>query len=350
MGRAEANRERIGDMLVASGLITSAQLSEALQAQRGSRLPLGKQLVALGYVGESKLIQVLSNQLSVPWVSMERVEFPGELLSLLPADVVDRYTVMPIYIRNARGRGDTLYVAMDDPTDDVALQAIANVTGLKVRAMIASPTELRNAIEERYFGKRPASQPPAQRSPQFLDESSVRIAKPGKPAARPRDDDHKAVKPPPPPPKPPTTTRVDGAVPVDQYAAPSNPPGSEGAAARTLTLLDGTRIKLPSNKKGGAAQNITRVRHVVKAVSAASAELGAGHALRWHDIVQALIDAATTRGVILTRKELGQAWTEARQREAEAQAEKSANGQQAPTAGPAPSAGRPGHKGSPENG
>jgi type IV pilus assembly protein PilB len=349
MGRPEANRERIGDMLVASGLINSAQLSEALQAQRGSRLPLGKQLVALGHVSEGKLIQVLSNQLSVPWVSMERVEFPGELLSLLPADIVDRYTVMPVYVRNARGRGDTLYVAMDDPTDDAALLAIANATGLKVRAMIASPTELRNAIEERYFGKRPASQPPTSRTAQFLDESSVRIAKPGArpPPPRSRDDEHKA-KPPPPPPKSPAT-RAEGAVPVDQYAAPSNPPG-EGAAARTLTLLDGTRIKLPTNKKGGATQSITRVRHVVKAVSAASAELGAGHALRWHDIVQALIDAATARGVILTRKELGQAWTEARQREAEAQAAKSA---ETPQAGASPNpagAGRPNHKGGPGNG
>jgi type IV pilus assembly protein PilB len=148
MGRPEANRERIGGMLVASGLITRAQLVEALDAQRKSRLPLGKQLVSLGHVGEAQLIQILSNQLSVPWVSMERVEFPSELLSLLPAELADRYTAMPIYVRNVRGRGETLYVAMDDPTDDIALHAIAEVTGLKVRAMIASPSELRSAMAE----------------------------------------------------------------------------------------------------------------------------------------------------------------------------------------------------------
>jgi hypothetical protein len=322
MGRPEANRERIGDMLVASGLITSAQLSEALQAQRGSRMPLGKQLVALGYVGEVKLIQVLSNQLSVPWVSMERVEFPGELLSLLPADLVDRHTVMPIYIRNVRGRGDTLYVAMDDPTDDVALSAIAQATGLKVRAMIASPSELRNAIEERYFGKRPPSHPPAPRTHQFGEESTGRISKPGaRPPAKPKAEEAPAARRPPPPPKP--TAKVEGAVAVDQYAAPSSPPGAEGASSRTLTLLDGTRIQLPSARKGSASQTATKVRHVVKAVSAASAEAGAtAGSLRWHDIVQALIDAAAARGVTLSRKEIGDAWREARAREAQAQAEK----------------------------
>jgi type IV pilus assembly protein PilB len=333
MGRPEANRERIGDMLVASGLITNTQLGEALGAQRSSRMPLGKQLVALGYVGEAQLIQVLSNQLSVPWVSMERVEFPGELLSLLPAELVDRYTVMPVYIRSVKGRGDTLYVAMDDPTDDMALSAIATATGLKVRAMIASPSELRNAIEERYFGKRPASTPPAVRGAQFGDESTGRISKPGRLPTKPKPEDESKVlerapikeepkaKRPPPPPKP--GARVEGAVPVDQYAAPSNPPGQEGSG-RTLTLLDGTRIQLPSTKKGAASHGASKVRHVVKAVSAASAELGAAAGpLRWHDIVQAVIDAAAARGVTLSRKEIGEAWKQARAHEASAQAERS---------------------------
>jgi hypothetical protein len=212
---------------------------------------------------------------------------------------------------------------MDDPTDDMALVAIASATGLKVRAMIASPSELRNAIEERYFGKRPASTPPAVRGAQFGDESTGRVSKPGRmpTKAKPEDDakakDDPKAKRPPPPPKP--QARVDGAVPVDQYAAPSNPPGGE-APGRTLTLLDGTRVKLPSNKKAATAHAASKVRHVVKAVSAASAELGASAGpLRWHDIVQAVIDAAAARGVTLSRKEIGDAWKEARAHEAKAQ-------------------------------
>lgn len=312
MGRPEANRERIGDMLVASGLITRVQLGEALDAQRKTRMPLGKQLVALGYVGEVQLIQILSNQLSVPWVSMERVEFPSELLSLITAELADRHTVMPIYVRNVRGRGDTLYVAMDDPTDDIALTAIASVTGLKVRAMIASPSELRNAIEERYFGaKRRSSLPPAGSHPgQFGEESTGRVSKPGRAPAKPKPDaeDAKLSKAKPPPP-PKVAPRVEGAVPVDQYSAPSSPPGD--TSSRTLTLLDGTRIQLPSAKRAQTAQAITKVRHVVKAISAASTELNAGP-LRWHDILQAVLDAAAARGVSLSRTEVADAWRSAR--------------------------------------
>jgi hypothetical protein len=314
MGRPEANRERIGDMLVASGLITRAQLGEALEAQRRSRLPIGKQLVSLGHVGEIQLIQILSNQLSVPWVSMERVEFPSELLSLLPAELADRYTVMPIYVRNVRGRGDTLYVAMDDPTDDIALHAIAQITGLKVRAMIASPSELRGVIEERYFGAKTHSFPPPGGAPhsQFGEESTGPVSKPGRTPTRNRlepAEDAKQAKPKAPPPPPKAPARVEGTVAVDQYTAPSSPPG--GDAARTLTLLDGTRIQLPSAKRGQTAQAITKVRHVVKAVSAASSELGAGP-LRWHDILQAVLDAAAARGVTLTRNEVAEAFRSSR--------------------------------------
>lgn len=308
MVRPEANRERIGDMLVASGLISSLQLGEALGAQRKSHLPLGKQLVVLGYVGEAQLIQVLSNQLSVPWVSIERVEFSAELLSRLPAELADRHTAMPVYVRHVRGRGETLYVAMDDPTDELALATIAQATGFNVRAMIASPSELRTAIEERYFGAKPVSRHPPKPAA-FGDEKTGRTAKVLPPKARETEDPRAAKVRPPPPPK--VHARGEGAVPVDQYSAPSRPPGAD--SGRTLTLLDGTRIQLPSAKKAGSTQSIAKVRHVVKAISAASTDLPDGGPLRWHDIVQALIDAAAARGVTLTRSEVAEAWLKAKQ-------------------------------------
>lgn len=322
MGRPEVTRERIGDMLLASGLISRAQLDEALAAQRTSRLPIGKQLVALGYVRESQLVQVLSNQLSVPWVSLDRIEFSAELLARLPGELADRYSVMPVYVRNPQGRGETLYVAMDDPSDDEAIAAIGRTTGLKVRAMIASPSDLRSAIEERYFGARISKAPaPAagaardDRSGSFVREKRVPTLPKAEPEtrtpAREPQDEARAIKRPPPPPKaPPAPPRVDGAVPVEQYATPSRPPNE--SSARTLTLLDGTRIQLPSAKRATATQPATHVRHVVKAVSAASVENGHAGPVRWHDIVQAMIDAAAARGVTLTRKEIAEAWLQAR--------------------------------------
>jgi hypothetical protein len=120
-------------------------------------------------------------------------------------------------------------------------------------------------------------------------------------------------KPPPVPPRKPRESHrpADATVPVEQYETPSSPPAQQ--AARTLTLLDGTTISLPKNPSKRLVQDATEVRHVVKAVRAANADLGVEGAPRWHDIVQVLLDVLHARGLRITRKEVHEAWLRARQ-------------------------------------
>ncbi len=332
MARAEAPRERIGDMLLALGLINRAQLEEALATQQTSKLPLGKQLVANGSVSEVRLTQVLSNQLSVPWVSLERVEFPTDLLARVPGEIADRHSALPIYVRNVRGRGATLYVAMDDPTDEDALRKIADAANMAVRPMIAPPTEIRRAIEQRYFGALPGpfdestglrNLPPRgakQYAPANDNKSKegtgqVRVEATGQAKVEATGKQKK----PPPPPGPASQTRPDAVVAIEQYDAPSQPPPASAAANRTLTLLDGTQVKLPTSRKQSPSQDVRAVRHVVKAIRTARADLHSEDPLRWHDIVQAVIEALEIRGVRLTRKEIAEAWQEQRRKQPKAQ-------------------------------
>jgi type IV pilus assembly protein PilB len=316
MARADAPRERIGEMLLSLGLITRAQLDDALKSQGGSGLPIGKQLVALGSVSETRLTQVLSNQLSVPWVSLERVEFPAELLARIPAELADRRSVLPIYVRSVRGRGATLYVAMDDPTDEDALQELSNVASMPVRPMIAPPSEIRRAIEQRYFG---ASGRRATHSEPATGLRAVPKVN-GKPPAAPPvtasdAKSPKAKKPPPPPDA--KTARPEGVVSIEQYETPSQPPPAAAQPQRTLTLLDGTQIKLPSAKAAGAETSEVRaVRHVVKAIRSARSDKSVEDPLSWHDIVQTLLDALEGRSIRLSRREIADAWERARQKRA----------------------------------
>ena len=326
MARPDAPRERIGEMLVSLGLITRAQLDGALEAQRTTGMPLGKQLVALGSVSETRLTQVLSNQLSVPWVSLERVEFPSELLERIPGELADRHSVLPIYVRNVRGRGATLYVAMDDPTNEDALKAIAAAVSMPVRPMIAPPSEIRRAIDQRYFGA-PIRRPSTPEPNTGLRSLPGRKNKPA-PAVRapvPRNDANATPKaaPPrkPPPPPGPKAPRTEGVVTVEQYETPSQPPPQLDAAARTLTLLDGTQIKLPGGKAARDSQEVKAVRHVVKAIRSARAGQDNEQALRWHDIVQALLDTIEARGTRLTRTEIAQAWLRQRAKREESKAQ-----------------------------
>ena len=151
-------RLRLGQLLVDAKLITEQALQEVLGRQGADGRRLGVLLVEGGFINETQLTQILSHQLSVPWVSLLHVEFSRQLLNLVPHDVADRYCLVPIYVRHVRKQGDTLYVAMDDPTNEDGLSACREHAGLPVRAMIAPPLDIRNAIRV-YYGS--AGRPPA---------------------------------------------------------------------------------------------------------------------------------------------------------------------------------------------
>jgi len=160
----ETPRIRLGELLVRAGLITPEQLEEALSEQRRVGKRLGSLLVDSGLVSETQVTQILSQQLSVPWVSLHHIDFSRDLLDLVPVDLVERYCLIPIYIRRVRGLGDALYVAMDDPTNAQALAEVAERSRLHVRAMIAPPSDIRSAIYS-YYGIGAPPAPPAPLAP-----------------------------------------------------------------------------------------------------------------------------------------------------------------------------------------
>jgi type IV pilus assembly protein PilB len=136
--------------LVDGGLITSDQLYIALayQSEKGGKL--GQILTTLGFVDETRLTQTLSRQLSVPWVSLAHVEFSRELVQLVPRRVAERFGLIPVFVRHVRNSTSFLYIAMEDPTNDVALSKVADHCRLTVRPMIACPSDIRAAIKAHY--------------------------------------------------------------------------------------------------------------------------------------------------------------------------------------------------------
>ena len=239
---------------------------------------LGKQLVALGYVSEVQLTQVLVATSSACRGCRSSASSSPRPARARAGEVADRHCVMPIYVRSVRDQGDTLYVAMDDPTDEEVLRKIADAASMPVRPMIASPTEIRRAIEQRYFGAPPGPfddtgmgnlphRGAKQYAPANDNKSAEAIAK-----DPPKTSAPAKIKKPPPPPGP-GATRPDALVALEQYDAPSQPPPAAGGAQRTLTLLDGTQVKSPSARKAAPAQDVRAVRHIIKAIRAAKAEL-----------------------------------------------------------------------------
>jgi type IV pilus assembly protein PilB len=167
--------KRIGELLVEAAVLSQSQLEQALFAQRKDGRKLGQLLIELGLVSEVQLTQTLSRQLSVAWVSLYHVDFSRSLLNLVPREIAEQFCLVPVFVRHVRNQGDTLYIAMDDPTNDAAIDEVSRAGSLPVMAMIACGSDIRAAIRVYYLGGIPTP-PPATRDdpPPTQAETPVR--------------------------------------------------------------------------------------------------------------------------------------------------------------------------------
>lgn len=181
-------RIRLGQLLVDAKILTAEQLDRVLAMQKTDGRRLGTLLVESGSVTETQVTQILSQQLSVPWVSLYHIDFSRQLLNLVPREVAEKYCLVPIYVRHVRKQGDTLYVAMDDPTNEAALEECRQWSGLPARAMIAAPSDIRNAIRVYYGGGRASVAPGAQadaRGPASQPAPAQAFTSPSRPSPAP---------------------------------------------------------------------------------------------------------------------------------------------------------------------
>jgi type IV pilus assembly protein PilB len=148
--------KRIGELLVAAGIVTEEQLQSALSEQEQVGGRVGEVLVRRGLVTEAVLTQILSHQLSVAWVSLDHVDFAKELLRLVPGELARELTLMPVLFRLGDKREKILYVAVDDPTNVPAMTKVAEATGMRVRPLIAPASDIKRAIKSQYFPDEPA--------------------------------------------------------------------------------------------------------------------------------------------------------------------------------------------------
>ena len=137
---------RLGELLLKAGLVTSDQLAEATNAQRNQGGRVGSHLVNLGHLEEHQLVDFLSRHFGVPSVDLRHIDLDDAVLNIIPADVARKYTVLPVSKTGAR-----VTIAMIDPTNVFAMEDIKFMTGYDVEPVVASEPALRAAID-RYYG------------------------------------------------------------------------------------------------------------------------------------------------------------------------------------------------------
>ncbi|MBM4041379.1 MAG: hypothetical protein FJ290_22995 [Planctomycetes bacterium] len=139
---------RLGDVLVEHGLITAAQRRAALKEQRASGGRLGEILVRDGLLSRDQLNWALGNLLHIPYVRPDVASIDPGLLSMVPLEVLRRCEAVPMALV-----GDDLTVAMADPTDVQAVEALrAAAPSARVHVAMADAAAVHqalNAVAER---------------------------------------------------------------------------------------------------------------------------------------------------------------------------------------------------------
>jgi type IV pilus assembly protein PilB len=143
--RASRRLLPLGDLLVNHGLITRAQLGEALREQKASSEKLGSILVRLKFITEDELAHFLSRQYGLPSVTLAALTVDPAVAQLVPVEVARRYDCLPI-----DRQGGALTLAMADPLNVHAIDHVMLLTGLRVLPVVAAQAAIREAIDRLY--------------------------------------------------------------------------------------------------------------------------------------------------------------------------------------------------------
>lgn len=139
------NKKRLGEMLLDAGLLTEKQLTEAAVNHKKANIKFGQFLVREGIVSEPQIIDQISSQLKLKRYRPDYYPIDVNLSKVIQADIARQYQVAPL-----KKTEFLLTIAMTDPMDIDALDAIEVFTNTEVEAVICTEQELKHLLGSLY--------------------------------------------------------------------------------------------------------------------------------------------------------------------------------------------------------
>lgn len=136
-------RDRLGELLVGTGVITQEQLTDALAYQQLHGGKLGQVLVKNLVVDEDTVARTLADQKGLEYVSLSMFPIDRDAASLIPARVAKRSSVIPIGFRDG-----SLLLAMSDPLDVETIDDMYLRTQMQIQPVVATASQIDYAVEK----------------------------------------------------------------------------------------------------------------------------------------------------------------------------------------------------------
>jgi type IV pilus assembly protein PilB len=135
-------RQQLGSLLLRDGLLTPAQLEQALAEKESHGRRLGEIVLAHGWVSPHALARALAEQHDLAYHDLATDEVDAEAARLLPEKFARRYHALPVRFLAP----DVVLVGVSDPTNVLASDDLRLALGLNVRFAVVPAPDLELAI------------------------------------------------------------------------------------------------------------------------------------------------------------------------------------------------------------
>ena len=138
--------KRIGELLIANEYITPEQLNKALEIQKKTAgKKIGEILVEQGFTTQNRVYKMLERQLGVKFVDLTGEVISKDMTRVVPRSIARKYNVVPV-----QATADTVHLAMGDPLNFMATDAVQKVAKRKVIPMLATSEAITRSITDLY--------------------------------------------------------------------------------------------------------------------------------------------------------------------------------------------------------
>ncbi|HSH60176.1 MAG TPA: PilT/PilU family type 4a pilus ATPase [Acidimicrobiales bacterium] len=148
----QPSSRRLGEHLVERKVLSRDTLEELLVREAKEGIPFSKLLVAEELVGEKDLVAAMAAQAGIRFVDFDQTAVNPTLDRLVPTDLARRYLAVAVDVE-----GSDLLVAMADPTDRSALEAVEHGTGWTIRPALSVRDELQQVVAAMYGRGEPST-------------------------------------------------------------------------------------------------------------------------------------------------------------------------------------------------
>ncbi len=138
-----AVQKQVEDALLKDGVITADKLKKMRTDAHSSNTPLFSFMVSEGVLTNETLTKTTAHVANVPYVNLSASRIDPKVLSLLPAEVAERYMAVPLGEMQNR-----LVVAMLDADNVQAVDFLSNKIGRPLKVYSASEEGIRQVLKQ----------------------------------------------------------------------------------------------------------------------------------------------------------------------------------------------------------